>query len=81
MKKAKVICRQLGFRETLGAPSNYKVGNTRVEKLDIACEGHEKNIGECHVTHATGSCTGDGVVGTYCSTTSAEDTTEDARET
>ena len=28
----------------------------------------------------TGACSGDGVVGAYCSTTSAEDNTEDARE-
>ena len=51
-----------------------------MEKLDIACEGHEKTIGDCQVTHATGICTVDGVVGAYCSTTSADDTTEDAKE-
>jgi hypothetical protein len=74
MREAKVICRQLGFRETIGAPTNYKVGNTRVDKLYIACAGREETIGDCHVTHVTGACTGDGVVGAYCSTTSAEDT-------
>jgi len=81
IKEAMVICRQLGFRETLGAPSNYKVGDTKVEKLDIVCDGQEETIGACQVTLATGACTEDGVVGAYCSTASAEDTTEDAEET
>ena len=79
MKKAKGICRQLGFREKLGDPSNDEVRKTRVEKLDIDCEGHENTIGDCHVTHTGWVCTGDGVVGAYCSTTYAEDTTADAR--
>ena len=26
LKEARVVCKQLGFKETLGAPTNYKVG-------------------------------------------------------
>jgi len=80
MKEARVICAQLGFRETLAAPTNYKVGDTEVEKLNISCDGHEKEINECKISILSGKCPGEGVVGATCTTTTSVQSEQERRE-
>ena len=79
LKEARVVCKQLGFKETLGAPTNYKVGKTELKKLKIACDGHEKEISECEVALADGACPREGVVGATCSTSAVKHSEQETK--
>ena len=81
MKEASVVCKQLGFSTTLGAPVNYKKGSSNVERLDINCDGSEKSISECQIEKGTGECESEGVIGAYCSTTSTEENIDEKEKT